>query len=158
MLLPLHSLLGISTFEHVALVVDNARSPADPVSFRRKKNKPRPAFARSFSCSDTDKGNRWLSHPSQIPNALLTSPVGSPDRTMRPPERTKSPRKGFLVTPSKRTLWMNSPLTGLTSFPKLPVRRLSPDLPSPRTMLRKTQSLRVMQCLALLEEEAAAAV
>jgi hypothetical protein len=53
MLLPLHTLLGVK-LDNVCLVVDNARSPTDPVSFRKKQ-----------SCSPGDASNsaksRWSS-------------------------------------------------------------------------------------------------
>jgi len=152
MLLPLHSLLGLSSFENVTLVVDNAKSPINPVSFRQKRQKPRPAFLRSQSCSDTETGNRWLSHPPNTASTMKSVHPCSTDRRMRPPERAKSLRKDLLDSPS-RLVPMGSRLMPPVSFPKLPVRRLSPkSQQSPRSLLRKVQSMRTIHSFSLLEE------
>jgi len=94
--LPLHELLGIPDLRRMKLVVDNAKSPAHPVSFRKKpKVRSPPTFRRSLS---HDSGScRWSSsinvmvRQNSFPNdSILHSPLSS-DRKLRPPTRTKSP-------------------------------------------------------------------
>jgi hypothetical protein len=55
MLLPLHSLLGVK-LDNFCLVVDNARSPTDPVSFRNQRS-------RSGGDSSSSAKSRWSSLP-----------------------------------------------------------------------------------------------
>jgi len=159
MLLPLHKLLGLSSLENVTLVVDNAKSPINPVSLRKKGRKNIPSFVRSYSCSDTKVCSRWLSHSSKLSaGPLQEAPPFAPNLSMEPPKRKTSPTKK-LSSSSSRLVPVDAParlapipFNVPISFPKLPVRSVSPKSQSPRVILRKVQSLRVFQNLTIVEE------
>jgi hypothetical protein len=97
MLLPLHTLLSIK-LDNVRLVVDNAKSPNDPVSFRKKQ-----------SCSGdygSSTKNRWSSMPlcvevenKDTTTLQITKCSNSTDVKLSSPVHIKSETSGNGVTP-----------------------------------------------------------
>jgi hypothetical protein len=127
MMLPLHTLLGIN-IENFCLVVDNAKSPADPVSFRNK-----PSRSGGGSSNDSVK-SRWSSvQPSGshsivgMLSSALRRKSGETSGRAVPPVRIPTRQSSFSSpTVEKREKKIEG---SISCQLRIPVRQASPVKP-----------------------------